>query len=86
MFPVSFRANRFAACSVFLKTYDVVWYMGTARAPVAGSGVSCPACSAMVSSFCLTNLGSPLLFPLVGHEHCIRVLYVFLRVLFQKEY
>ena len=48
MFPNSFSAKRFAACSVFLKTNDVVWYIGTALDPVAGSGTSCPACSANV--------------------------------------
>jgi hypothetical protein len=42
-------ANKFAAWSELLNTYDVVWYIGTARAPVAESGLSCPACKAMVS-------------------------------------
>lgn len=52
MFPNSRSAKRFAACSVLLKTYEVVWYMGTALAPVVGSDVSCPACSASVFNFC----------------------------------
>src|SRR5688572_26452697 len=37
-----------AACSLSRNTYEVVWYTGTARLPVAGSG-DCPACRAKVS-------------------------------------
>ena len=53
MFPGLLRAKRVAAWSVLWKTYDAVWYMGTALAPVAGSGFSCPAWTAIVSSFLL---------------------------------
>ncbi len=35
--PNSFKANRFAACSVSRKPYEVVWYSGTARDMVVGS-------------------------------------------------
>ena len=41
--------NRLAACSLFSKTKLVVRWIGTARAPVAGSGAA-PACSARVSN------------------------------------
>jgi hypothetical protein len=41
--------NRLAACSLFWKTKLVLRWMGTARAPVAGSGAA-PACSARVSN------------------------------------
>ena len=37
-----------AACSLDSNTNDVVRWIGTARAPVAGSGAA-PACSASVS-------------------------------------
>src|ERR1035441_11124178 len=50
MFPNSLRANRFAAWSESLKTNEVVWYIGTALAPVVGSG-TWPACSASVLRF-----------------------------------
>ncbi len=40
--------NRLAACSLFSKTKLVLRWIGTARAPVAGSGAA-PACSARVS-------------------------------------
>src|SRR6185295_11056419 len=40
--------NSDAACSEFSNTKEVVRWMGTARAPVAGSGAA-PACSARVS-------------------------------------
>jgi hypothetical protein len=40
--------NSDAACSLLSNTNDVVRWMGTARAPVAGSGAA-PACSASVS-------------------------------------
>src|SRR3990170_4204263 len=67
MFPNSLRAKRFAACSVLLKTYDVVLYIGTALAPVAGSEVSCPACRAKVSNFLFVIL-FVLLWVLLGLE------------------
>src|SRR6478736_8168104 len=41
--------NRLAACSLFSKTKLVLRWIGTARAPVAGSGTA-PACSARVSN------------------------------------
>ena len=40
--------NRLAACSLLSKTKLVLRWIGTARAPVAGSGAA-PACSARVS-------------------------------------
>src|SRR5688572_20186545 len=40
--------NSDAACSLFSNTKDVLRWIGTARAPVAGSGAA-PACSARVS-------------------------------------
>src|ERR1700760_1913427 len=48
MLPNSLSANRFAACSVLLNWYDVVWWIGTAREPVTGSG-TWPPCRASVS-------------------------------------
>ena len=84
MFPSSFRANRLAACSVLLKTYDEVWYIGTALEPVVGSGFSCPTWMAKVSSFLFGHfLIAPFCF--VKHQR-ITPLYPFLWVLFQKEY
>jgi hypothetical protein len=41
--------NSDAACSLFSNTKEVVRWIGTARAPVAGSGAA-PACSARVSN------------------------------------
>ncbi len=41
--------NRLAACSLFSNTKLVLRWIGTARAPVAGSGAA-PACSASVSN------------------------------------
>src|SRR5512132_3189496 len=38
MFPYFCSANRSAASSALSNTNDVVWYIGTARAPVVGSG------------------------------------------------
>ncbi len=35
--PNRFRSNRSAACWVSSKTYDAVWKIGTARAPVVAS-------------------------------------------------
>src|SRR4029453_17911081 len=40
--------NSDAACSLLSNTNDVLRWMGTARAPVAGSGAA-PACTASVS-------------------------------------
>ena len=36
--PLTSRLNRPAAWSTESNTYDVVWWMGTAREPVVGSG------------------------------------------------
>ena len=47
MFPSSLRPNKLAACSVLSNTNEVVWYIGTARAFVEGSG-TCPPCRAFV--------------------------------------
>ncbi len=50
MFPSSFSSNLAEALAQSLNTYDVVWYIGTALASVAGSGDSCPTCSCIVSN------------------------------------
>src|ERR1019366_6210182 len=49
MFPYCFSSKRWAACRVSWKTYEVVWWMGTAREPVSASG-TWPACSIRVSN------------------------------------
>jgi hypothetical protein len=46
--PKRFRSNRSAACSTSSNTNEVVWWIGTARAPVVGS-TRWPACTASVS-------------------------------------
>src|SRR5450756_2253831 len=48
MLPGSASPNRLAAWSVSRKAYAVVWWSGTARAPVVGSG-SAPAGTCRVS-------------------------------------
>src|SRR4051812_1906140 len=48
MLPGSARLNRAAPCWLSRKTYDVVWEIGVARAPVAGSGAA-PAWICLVS-------------------------------------
>ena len=83
MFPNSFRAKRLAACSVLLKTYEEVWYIGTALEPVVGSGTSWPTWMAKVSSFRFVILSFLVCFV---KNHLITPLYPFLHVLFQKEY
>src|SRR5689334_6778696 len=47
--PERSMLNSDAACSLFSNTKEVVRWMGTARAPVAGSGAA-PACRARVSN------------------------------------
>ena len=51
MLPNSLRAKRFAAVSVFLNWYEVVRYIGTATAVVAGSLLYSPPWRAIVSGF-----------------------------------
>src|SRR3977135_3694732 len=71
MCPPTSRLNRLAAGSTSRNTKDVVWEIGTARAPVTGSGCW-PACSASVSGF--RNLASATGFSLlcgpaaIGHQ------------------
>ena len=56
IFPESSNPNLAAACALFLNTYDVVWYIGTALESVAGSGFSCPTCNCKVSNLTLWSL------------------------------
>jgi hypothetical protein len=48
MYPNVWRLNSEAAWSASSKTYEVVWKIGTLRAPVTGSGAA-PAWTARVS-------------------------------------
>src|SRR5512141_3238857 len=70
MLPSSLRANRLAACSVFLNRYELVRYTGTPRDRVASG--TWPACRARVSKrYALELIEGPFVFKREAHRRSV---------------